>query len=61
MLCLVNLREMQTWGSLERKNIMKMHKQLAVLASEIEPQGQLGKKSSVSPNGVYKYCFEFKV
>lgn len=49
---------MQTWGCLERKNTMKMHKQLAVLASEIKPPGQQG---SAYPNGIYKYCFEFKV
>lgn len=35
-----------------------MHKQLAVLASEIKPPGQQG---SAYPNGIYKYCFEFKV
>lgn len=40
---------MQTWDSLERKNIMKIHKQLTVLASEIEPQGQLEKNAMFLP------------
>lgn len=36
---LVDLREMQTWGSLgQKKGIMKMHKQVTVFASEAEPQ-----------------------
>lgn len=62
MLCLVDLWEIQSWGSLVRKKaIIKMYKQLTVFVSEAEPQEPLGaedgRESSVCPDGIYKYCF----
>lgn len=40
---------------------MKMHKQRTVFASEAEPQELMGKKDSVSPDAIYKYCFASQV
>lgn len=45
VLYLVDLWEMQTWGSLgQKKGIMKMHKQLTVFASETESQELRGRE-----------------